>query len=35
MQAHDTWYGYTEQEYNQQVKQPGDPEWADLVESED
>jgi hypothetical protein len=25
-----TWYGYTEQEYNELVKQPGEPEWCDL-----
>jgi hypothetical protein len=32
MTATQTWYGYTEQEYNELVKQPNDPEWKDLVE---
>lgn len=32
MNTNDTWYGYTEQEYTELVKQPNDPEWEDLVE---
>lgn len=30
-----TWYGYTEQEYTELIKQPMDPEWADLEESDE
>jgi hypothetical protein len=32
MTSTQTWYGYTEQEYNELVKQPNDPEWKDLIE---
>lgn len=34
-QYDDTWYGYTEQEYTDLVKQPNDPEWADLKEADE
>lgn len=29
------WFGFTQSEYEALIKQPGDPDWAELVPDED